>query len=238
MSLHLSIFSLLLTASATMAAPDPIAAVYERMTLGIQVGHFDHDQDRVPAAEVNSEYLDSVKAAGFKSIRLFINSDKAPAFYADNVSYALKQGLVVNLCMFVWNSVKTKEEYGARWKSVADYYKNYPEELVFEMFNEPALSPKLTDNAVVMEWINAAIVAVRAVSPKRILLVGGPQFMQAQFLRYVSPEHLTSLATFWRKSEGLKSLFVARGGCATCTNAIFRFCQATESLFNLQNISD
>lgn len=172
-------------------AADPVAAVYERMTPGIQVGHFDHDQDRVPVAEVNAEYLDSVKAAGFKSIRFFHNTYQGPAFYAANVSYALKQGLVVNLCMFAGNNIKTKEEYAALWKSVAEYYEEYPEELVSEMFNEPALSPKLTDNAAVMEWINAAIVAVRAVNPKRILLVGGPHLMQAQFLRYVSPDHLT-----------------------------------------------
>jgi hypothetical protein len=30
------------------------------------------------------------------------------------------------------------------------------------------------------------------------------------------------LATFWRKSEGLNSLFVALGSWATCTNAILR----------------
>jgi hypothetical protein len=58
------------------------------------------------------------------------------------------------------------------------------------MFNEPALSPKLTDNAAVMEWINAAVAAIREVSLQRILLVSGPQFMQAPFLRFVSPEQL------------------------------------------------
>jgi endoglucanase len=170
---------------------DLVAAVYERLSPGIQVGHFDHDQDTVPEAEVNAEYLNSVKAAGFKSIRFFHSTNQKPAFYAANVDYALKQGLVVNLCLFANGAnTKTKKEFANHWRAIAEHYQNYPAELVFEMFNEPALSPKLTDNAAVMEWINEAIVTIRAVSPKRILLVGGPQFMQAPFLRFVSPEHL------------------------------------------------
>jgi hypothetical protein len=36
------------------------------------------------------------------------------------------------------------------------------------------------------------------------------------------PKKKTFLATFWRKSEGLNSLFVALGSWATCTNAILR----------------
>ncbi len=176
-----------------ITAADPVAAVFERLTPGIQVGHFDHDQDKEPVAAVNAEYLDSVKAAGFKSIRFFYATDKTPEFYAANVSYALKNGLVVNLCMFAWEyNTKTKEAYVDHWKAAAEYYKEYPDDLLFEMFNEPALSPKMRDDPLVMEWISAGVTAIRQVSPKRIVLVGGPQYMQPEFLsKYVTPDYLT-----------------------------------------------
>jgi endoglucanase len=174
-------------------AADPVAGVFSRMTPGIHVGHFDHDQDEEQVAAVNADYLNSVKSAGFKSVRIFCETHKAPAFYAPNIQHALTNGLVVNLCLFAWDyNTKTKEAFAAHWKAVAECYKNYPDELVFELFNEPALSPKLTDAAVVMEWISAGITAIRNVSPQRILLVGGPQFMEAEFLsRHVTPEYLT-----------------------------------------------
>jgi len=181
------------TVSTTANPLDPLSSIAGRMKNGICVGHFDHDQDKEAVAAVNAEYLDSVKSAGFKSIRFFYTTDKTPAFYAANVSYALKNGLVVNLCMFAWEyNTKTKETFAGHWKAIAEYYKDYPDALVFEMFNEPALSPKLKNDPAVMEWVDAGIAAIRAVSPQRIVLVGGPQFMQAEFLvKYVTPDFLT-----------------------------------------------
>lgn len=186
---HLAGFSV----SGETRAADPVASVFSRMTPGVHVGHFDHDQDEEQVAAVNVDYLNSVKSAGFKSIRIFCETHRAPAFYAPNIQHALTNGLVVNLCLFAWDyNTKTKEAFAAHWKALAECYKDYPDELVFELFNEPALSPKLTNAAVVMEWISAGITAIRTVSPQRILLVGGPKFMEAEFLsRHVTPEFLT-----------------------------------------------
>jgi len=98
----------------------------------------------------------------------------------------------VNVCLFA-NGANTKsaEDFVRHWRGIAEHYRDFPPALVFELFNEPAVSPKLKDNAEVMRWINGAVAAIREVSPRRILLVGGPQFMQSQFLSYVTPEHLT-----------------------------------------------
>jgi hypothetical protein len=171
---------------------DSAAAVFQRMQPGICVGHFDHDDDLTETASLNAAYLDSVKAAGFRSIRFFHSTQKRPVSYAANVRYALDAGLIVNVCLFA-NDANTKcaEDFVRHWRGIAEHYCDFPPALVFELFNEPALSPKLKDNAEVMRWINAAVAAIREVSPRRILLVGGPQFMQSQFLSYVAPEHLT-----------------------------------------------
>ena len=159
---------------------DPVAAVFQRMKHGVCVGNFERDQDLKAVAELDADYLDSVRDAGFSSIRFFFNNHKQPEFYATNVSHALKQGLVVNGCMFMFT--KQKQQYVDRWKEIATFYKDYRETLVFEMFNEPSLAPKLNDPTEVMDWINAAVAAIREVSPKRILLIGGPSYMQAPVL--------------------------------------------------------
>jgi hypothetical protein len=169
---------------------DPVAAVFQRMKHGVCVGNFERDHDLQAVAGLDADYLDSVRDAGFSSIRFFFNNHKQPEFYATNVSHALKQGLVVNVCMFMF--AKDRQQYVSRWREIATFYKDYPETLVFEMFNEPSLTPKLNDPTEVMDWINAAVAAIRGVSPKRIVLIGGPSYMQAPFLsKYVTPEHLT-----------------------------------------------
>lgn len=173
-----------------ITAADPVAAVFQRMKHGICVGNFERDQDLKAVAELDADYLDSVRDAGFRSIRFFFNNHKQPEFYATNVAHALKQGLVVNVCMFMFTN--DRQQYVNRWREIATFYKDSPESLVFELFNEPSLAPKLNDPVEVMDWINAAVAAIRAVSPQRILLIGGPSYMQAPFLaKYVTPEYLT-----------------------------------------------
>lgn len=96
----------------------------------------------------------------------------------------------MNVCMFMFTN--DRQQYVNRWREIATFYKDSPESLVFELFNEPSLAPKLNDPVEVMDWINAAVAAIRAVSPQRILLIGGPSYMQAPFLaKYVTPEYLT-----------------------------------------------
>jgi hypothetical protein len=177
-------------------AADPVAQIVNRMQPGVCVGQFDRDQEGPTIAEQNTEYLDSVKAAGFKSIRFFYESTRKPEFYSANVRHALDLGLVVNMCMFCYS--RDKKDYVSSLKSMAEYYRDYPEELLFEMFNEPELCPKLTDKAQVMEWINEGIAAIRRISPKRIILAGGPAFNAPSMLeKFVTPEYLT-----YRSADG------------------------------------
>lgn len=165
-------------------------AVFEKMKNGICVGEFDEFPNNA-SGNNNEEYMSLVKRAGFKSIRLFNNASQQPGYRAGVVSDALDQGLVVNLCMFAFAGT-TKEQYVAKWKAVAEYYAGYSNDLVFEMLNEPRLAPGLTNNVETMDWVNAAVAEVRAVSPTRLLLIGGPQYLQPNFLSdYVTPAYLT-----------------------------------------------
>gem|GEM_PF-5015453 len=134
----LSLTALLLAPLAALHAADPVAAVFQRMKHGICVGHFERDQDQTAVADLDADYLDSIRSAGFNGIRFFFNTQRQPEFFATNVSHALKQGLIVNLCMFSFT--KQKQQYVDRWREIATFYKDYPQELVFEMFNEPSLA--------------------------------------------------------------------------------------------------
>lgn len=139
------------------------------------------------AATARAMYLEMIRSAGFTGIRCFFNSSRAAQSYEEAVKDALQKGLAVNLCMFAWPGI-SQEQYVAKWSEFALFFKDYPPDLVFEMMNEPMLAPKLSDNRLVMEWINAAVGAIREISPTRILLIGGPQFMQAPFLKQVNPD--------------------------------------------------
>lgn len=174
------------TATVTFT-PTVAETVFYKMKNGINI---DSDTSQLPTAE----YLDQIKQAGFKSVRFFHNAGypaNYPPYPLSLVSTALSKDLVVVLC--VWAAPgTTKTQFVNRWTNLAQYYATYSSDLVFEIFNEPAQGPKITDNAEAMDWINSAIAAIRAISPTRILLVGGPQFMQPNFLlSHVTPTYLT-----------------------------------------------
>ena len=132
-------------------------------------------------------YFDAAKAAGFESVRFFINYTKDPGVYDQVVKDALDRGLVVVLCM--WASNTGQEEFARQWEATARYYKDYPESLAFELFNEP-LGSKVSDNTRATRWCNAAIPAIRKSDPARTILIGGPQWNQIEMLSYLGPDYL------------------------------------------------
>lgn len=132
--------------------------------------------------------LDAAKAAGFLSVRFFINYVPDPERYAQIVKDAIDRDLAVVMCMWAINSGKS--EFEEQWKALAQYYKDYPDNLVFELFNEP-LGSKVSDNNEVMEWYNAAIPAIRRISPTRTIIIGSPEWNHAEMMKYLTPEYLT-----------------------------------------------
>ena len=147
---------------------------------------------------------DAVKAAGFQSIRFFVVAGEDPAIYKDRIQDALDRDLAVVICLWgsgQWAS-KPKEgiqEFVAIWDRIAQYYKDYPGSLVFELWNEPAgliVQPGgiqgIKDGKTVMEYLNAAIPIIRKTNPDRILGIGGPGFNGGRDLEeFVTPKYLT-----------------------------------------------
>jgi len=147
---------------------------------------------------------DAVKAAGFQSVRFFVVAGKDPAIYKTRIEDALDRGLAVVICLWgsgQWAS-KPKEgirEFATVWDRIAKCYQDYPEGLVFELWNEPAGLIEIPggiqgikDGKTVMEYLNAAIPIIRKTNPGRTLGIGGPGFNGRRELEeFVTPEYLT-----------------------------------------------
>ena len=147
---------------------------------------------------------DAVKAAGFQSVRFFVGAGEDPAIYKTRIEDALDRGLAVVICLWGSDQWASKPEEGIRefvrvWDRIAKCYQDYPEGLVFELWNEPAglvIKPGeiqgLKDGKTVMEYLNAAIPVIRKTNPGRTLAVGGPGFNGCRELQqFVTPEYLT-----------------------------------------------
>ncbi len=134
-----------------------------------------------------SGLLDAAKAAGFLSVRFFVNYVPDPERYVQIVKDAIDRDLVVVMCMWAINSGQS--EFEEQWKGFAQYYKDYPDNLVFELFNEP-LGSRVSDNNEVMEWYNAAIPAIRRISPTRTIIIGGPEWNQPEMMKYLTPRYI------------------------------------------------
>jgi len=147
---------------------------------------------------------DTVKAAGFQSVRIYVVAMRGPAIYKTRIDDALDRGLAVVISLWGsggWAS-KPKEgiqEFVRAWDRFAKYYQDYPEGLVFDLWNEPAgLLVKngkpygIKDGETVMEYLNAVIPIIRKTNPSRTLGIGGPGLNGCRELeQFVTPQYLT-----------------------------------------------
>lgn len=164
-----------------------LADIVERLSKGINTDFTPDGSDRVKVG-YEPGLFDAVKAAGFLSVRFFVNYVTDPGRYAQMVKDAIDRDLAVVMCMWAINSGQS--EFEEQWEAFAQYYKDYPGNLVFELFNEP-LGSKVSDNNAVMEWYNAAIPAIRRISPTRTIIIGGPEWNHAEMMKYLTPKYLT-----------------------------------------------
>jgi endoglucanase len=136
---------------------------------------------------LKEEYFEKIKAAGFDSVRIPVRwSAHAaattpyridPKFF-ERVDWAVEQAFkrrlapVVNMHHYeeIFNEPdKHRERFVAIWRQIAERYKDYPSQLVFELLNEP--HAKLTAD----KWnplLAETIAVVRRTNPLREIVVG------------------------------------------------------------------
>lgn len=143
-------------------------------------------------------YFDKIKEAGFDSVRLPVRwsthaLEDSPytidPVFMKRVQWAvdrcIERDLPVILDIHHYTELYTdpiphKERFMALWKQIAAHFKDYPELLLFEIYNEPddAFTPELWN-----EWLAEAIVLIRGNHPDRTLVVGSANDNWITFLK-------------------------------------------------------
>lgn len=162
-------------------------AINKRLGRGINLG--DTYESSWSAPGYRSEYVKKIAESGFKTVRVPIRWElparsmyKAPytitaSFLSEIKSVvddALKNKLHVIINMHHHDSLYAnpdglKPMFIAQWQQIADYFKNYPDSLLFEVLNEPH------NNLDAQQWnifFDDALKEIRKSNPKRTVLLG------------------------------------------------------------------
>jgi endoglucanase len=140
----------------------------------------DHTQGRFKEG-----YFKMIKEAGFSNVRInlhpfsFMDSNfKISSEWLETLDWAVKNsleaGLMVILDLHEFNAmaadpVAKKEMFLSVWKQLAPRYKDLPDNVIFEILNEPnrKLTPELWNSFLV-----EAIELIRKTNPNRTLMIG------------------------------------------------------------------
>lgn len=175
----------------------------KRLHIGVNLGNTLEaicDENAWGAGKTSQKLIDSIKAAGFNTIRIptawFCHSDTLtstinPQWIArvkEVVDYCVKDDLYVILNMhwdkgWLENRINTKNQLEVNkrqyiyWTQIANYFKGYDEHLLFAGANEPnAKEAKQVE--ILLSYYQTFIDAVRATggnNASRTLIVQGPE---------------------------------------------------------------
>lgn len=144
---------------------------------------------------VQEEYFDLIKKAGFDFVRLPVNwkahtkhdgNDDGnvfyvidPAFFArvdEVIDWALKNNLSIIIDMHNYEDLMTEpngEQFWFLWRQIAEHYKDYPPQVLFELLNEPH---DQINAAMWNTYIKNALQDVRKTNPNRNVVIGPVQW--------------------------------------------------------------
>lgn len=147
---------------------------------------------------LQEEYFQLVKEAGFTAVRIPIRWNAhamtaapytiTPEFFKRidwAVEQALSRGLVVvldfhNYDELMLDAAKNEERFVGLWKQIAEHYQSYPNNVVFELLNEPS------GQLVASTWnkvIESTLTVVRVSNPYRNIVIGPAQYNDIDSLK-------------------------------------------------------
>ncbi len=159
-----------------------------RMFRGINIGNaLDAPEEGQWGVYIKDEYFSIIKEAGFDTVRIPIrwsaHAEKDPPYKIDSsffdrvdhvVNKALEQNLITIINIHHYEEImqkplEHKDRFLALWRQISEHYKDYPENLYFELLNEPhgKLTSKLWN-----DFLKEAISIIRETNPARKLIVG------------------------------------------------------------------
>ncbi len=157
------------------------------MGKGINISAFEADSTWQPPFDTS--YFKIIAGLGFTHVRIPINWERGdrsmaappytiyPAFLSTIktvVDAALRNKLHIIINMHNHTALMAdpagqKARFLAQWSQISDYFKDYPDSLLFEVLNEPngALTPALWN-----DFFAEALAKIRIANPKRCVLIG------------------------------------------------------------------
>lgn len=162
--------------------------VNKKLGKGLNIGNtFEAPSETEWGNPWNVAYADIIASLGFNHVRIPIRWENRtekktpytirPDFFQriqSVVDLFLEKGLHVVINMHHHDALFTdptgqKERFLAQWKQIAEYFKEYPDQLLFEILNEPngQLTSKLWN-----EFAANALTEIRKTNPKRTILIG------------------------------------------------------------------
>lgn len=174
----------------------------KRLGRGVNIIGYDAIWTDTSKARMTEKHFKLIKEAGFDNVRIVImpfkfslkneNYTIDPKFYK-TLDWAIKQALKNNLMAIVdfhehgamqRDPIGLKPMFLSMWKQIAEHCKDYPNEVLFEVANEPNMKPEIWN-----EMHAEAHRIIRESNPYRTLLIGPVNGNQIKFLNdLVLPE--------------------------------------------------
>ena len=161
---------------------------------------------------VEEEYFEAIKATGFDFVRLPVRWNTHavestpysidPAFFArvdEIVSWALESDLTIIIDFhhyeeMMWDPWGNKDRYLGIWKQIAEHYRDAPQNVLFELLNEP--NDQL-NAALWNEYSHDALTVVRETNPTRDVIIGPVNWNAYDWVSTLDlPEDEYLIATF------------------------------------------
>lgn len=172
----------------------PAFEMNEKLGRGINMGNsFEAPTETEWGNPWKPEYFRIIAELGFDHVRLPVRWETAersmsePPYTIDAtflerikevVDTAIKYDLYIIVNMHHHESLfenpeTEKERFLSQWNQIADYFKEYPENLLFEVLNEPHgdLTPELWN-----QYFADALAEIRETNPTRVVLMGIADF--------------------------------------------------------------
>jgi endoglucanase len=211
------------------AADDSAFAANKRLARGINLGNaLEAPSEGAWGVTLEDAYFQWIAEAGFNSVRLPVNwaahAEKSPPYaihpaFAARVDWAIETALKRKLAVVVnihhYEEMFTAPDENLQrclglWKQIAERYRHYPDQVVFELLNEP--HDKLDDdrwNAMIPQFLGV----IRPTNPRRAVIIGPGEWNSIKRLdklrlpesdraiiatvHYYLPFHFTHQSTPW-----------------------------------------
>lgn len=213
--------------------------VNRRLGRGVNIGNtFEAPSQDAWGNPWNPAYLQKIAALGFTHVRVPIRWEPAarsqatapytiyPEFLAQVksiVDEALRHKLHIIINMhhheaLIANPAGQKERFLAQWRQIGEYFKAYPDSLLFEVLNEPnaSMTPALWN-----QYAADGLAEIRKTNPDRVVLIGTAEWggigglSKLQLpndknimvtIHYYNPFEFTHQGADWSDMENVKNV--------------------------------